>query len=60
VDALLRLVEHGLGIPTAASFAGFDDADVRDDLRKLEALLAGQPPVVRRRALRTVKALCDE
>jgi transcriptional regulator with XRE-family HTH domain len=55
VDALMRLVEHGLGIPTAAFFAGVDGDDVRDDLIKLEALVA-----VRRRVLRTIRALCDE
>lgn len=60
VDALMRLIEHGLGIPTSAFFAGVVDADVRDDLLKLEALLAGQPAIIRRRVLRTIKALCDE
>lgn len=59
VDALMRLIEHGLGIPTSAFFASVDE-DVRDDLVKLEALVAGQSAIVRRRVLRTIRALCDE
>lgn len=60
MDVMARLVEEGLGLPLSAFFAAEDVGDIRDDLARLEALFAGQPPVVRRRALRVLKALCEE
>lgn len=60
IAVLARLVEQGLGVPLAAFFAADAPSELRDDLAKLEALFAGQSAVTRRRALRVLKALCDE
>jgi transcriptional regulator with XRE-family HTH domain len=60
IAALARLVEDGLGIPLAAFFATDAKGDTRDELAKLVALFANQPPMVRRRALRVMKALCAD
>jgi transcriptional regulator with XRE-family HTH domain len=58
VDTLARIVE-GLGLPLSAFFAA-DPGGVRDDLATLRALFGGQSATVRRRALRILKALCEE
>lgn len=60
IAVLARLVEQGLGVPLAAFFAADMPGDIRDDLAKLEALFAAQPAVMRRRALRVLKALAEE
>lgn len=60
IGVIAQLVEHGLGVPLAAFFGADMLTDVRDDLAKLEALFAAQPAAMRRRALRVLKALCDE
>lgn len=60
IGVLARLVEDGLRLPLAAFFADTADGDVRDDLAKLVALFASQPTQVRRRALRVLRALCDD
>lgn len=60
VAVLAKLVEQGLGVPLAAFFAADTPSELRDDLTKLEALFAGQSAATRRRALRVLKALCDE
>jgi transcriptional regulator with XRE-family HTH domain len=57
---IARLVEDGLGIPLSAFFSDDRTGDVRGDLAQLEALFGGQPAVIRRRALRILKALCEE
>ena len=59
IDVIVRVVEDGLGLPLAAFFAA-DVGDVREDLEQLNTLMSSQPPPVRRRALRVLKALCDE
>lgn len=60
IDVVMRLVEQGLGQPMSAFFARDLGDDSRADLAQLVSLLGGQPPAVRRRALRVLKALCDE
>jgi transcriptional regulator with XRE-family HTH domain len=60
IDVVARLVENGLGVPLSAFFAADEPTELRDDLAKLESLFAAQTPVVRRRALRVLKALCEE
>lgn len=58
VDTLARIVD-GLGMPLSAFFAA-DTGGMRDDLATLRALFGGQSATVRRRALRVLKALCEE
>lgn len=60
LDVVARLVEDGLQIPLSAFFSDDKTGDVRGDLAQLEALFGGQPAVVRRRAIRVLKALCEE
>jgi transcriptional regulator with XRE-family HTH domain len=60
IAVLARVVHDGLDLPLSAFFAEDMHDDIRSDLAQLSALLAGQPLVVRRRALRVLKALCDE
>ena len=60
IDVVARLVEQGLELPMSAFFARDLDDDSRADLAQLAALLGGQPLAVRRRALRVLKALCEE
>lgn len=60
IAVLARLVELGLEMPLAAFFGADKPGELRDDLAKLEALFAAQSAVMRRRALRVLKALCDE
>jgi transcriptional regulator with XRE-family HTH domain len=60
VAVMAKLVEQGLDLPLAAFFAADTPGELRDDLAKLEALFAGQSAAMRRRALRVLKALCDE
>ena len=60
IDVVARLVEQGLELPMSAFFARDLGDDSRADLVQLVALLGGQPSVVRRRALRVLKALCEE
>lgn len=60
IGVLARLVENGLNLPLAAFFADDANGDMRDDLAKLVSLFATQPTDVRRRALRVLKALCEE
>ncbi len=60
VGVLTRIVETGLGVPMSAFFAADVAGDQRDDLAKLAALFGGQSAAMRRRALRVLKALCDE
>jgi hypothetical protein len=57
---LARLVEAGLELALSAFFARDLSDDTRADLAQLVALLGGQPSAVRRRALRVLKALCEE
>lgn len=59
VETLSRIVEIGLELPLSAFFA-FDASGSRDDLATLRALFGGQSATVRKRALRVLKALCDE
>lgn len=58
IAAVMSIVESGLGLTLSEFFA--EDAASKDDLTKIRALLAGQPPAARRRALRVIKALLDE
>lgn len=58
--AIVSLVEDGLELPLSAFFARDLGDDSRADLAQLVALLGGQPLAVRRRALRVLKALCEE
>ena len=58
--AIVSLVEDGLELPLSAFFARDLGDDSRADLAQLVALLGGQPVAVRRRALRVLKALCEE
>lgn len=60
IDVVARLVEQGLELPMSAFFARDLGDDSRADLAQLAALLGGQPLAVRRRALRVLKALCEE
>ena len=60
IDVVVRLVEQGLELPLSAFFARDLGDDRRADLAQLVALLGGQPLAVRRRALRVLKALCEE
>lgn len=60
VAVLMRLVERGLGVPMSAFFAAEPPGDLRSDLAKLAALFAGQSSVTRRRALRVLRALCED
>lgn len=60
IDVVARLVEQGLELPMSAFFARELGDDSRADLAQLAALLGGQPLAVRRRALRVLKALCEE
>jgi transcriptional regulator with XRE-family HTH domain len=60
IDVVVRLVEQGLELPMSAFFARDLGDDSRADLAQLAALLGGQPLAVRRRALRVLKALCEE
>jgi transcriptional regulator with XRE-family HTH domain len=59
-DVVARLVEDGLGIPLSAFFSDDKTDEIRGDLAQLEALFGGQPAVIRRRAIRVLKALCEE
>jgi len=59
-DVVARLVEDGLEIPLSAFFSDDKLDDIRGDLAELTALFAGQPAVIRRRAIRILKALCEE
>lgn len=60
IDVVTRLVEQGLELPLSAFFTRDLSDDSRADLTQLTALLGGQPLAVRRRALRVLKALCEE
>jgi len=60
IDVVVRLVEQGIELPMSAFFARDLSDDSRTDLAQLVALLGGQPLAVRRRALRVLKALCEE
>lgn len=60
IDVVARLVERGLELPMSAFFARDLGDDSRADLAQLAALLGGQPLAIRRRALRVLKALCEE
>jgi transcriptional regulator with XRE-family HTH domain len=60
VAVLTKLVEDGLGVPLAAFFGTDTPGEIRDDLARLEALFSSQSAAMRRRALRVLKALCDE
>lgn len=60
IDVVARLVEQGLKLPMSAFFAHDLSDDSRPDLAQLTALLGAQPLAVRRRALRVLKALCEE
>ena len=60
INVVARLVEDGLELPLSAFFARDLGDDSRADLAQLVALLGGQPLAVRRRALRVLKALCEE
>ena|SRR5688572_9505489 len=60
IDVVVRLVEQGLELPMSAFFARDLSDDSRADLAQLAALLGSQPLTVRRRALRVLKALCEE
>ena len=59
-DVVARLVEDGLEIPLSAFFSDDKTDEIRGDLAQLEALFGGQPAVIRRRAIRVLKALCEE
>lgn len=59
-DVVARLVEDGLEIPLSAFFSDDKAGEIRGDLAQLAALFGGQPAVIRRRALRVLKALCEE
>jgi transcriptional regulator with XRE-family HTH domain len=59
-DVVARLVEDGLKIPLSAFFSDDKADELRGDLAQLEALFGGQPTVIRRRAIRVLKALCEE
>jgi transcriptional regulator with XRE-family HTH domain len=58
IDVFMRIVELGLATPLADFFAV--DADSDRDVAAIRAMLAGQPPTMRRRALRVLKSLFDE
>jgi XRE family aerobic/anaerobic benzoate catabolism transcriptional regulator len=60
IDVAARLIEQGLTLPMSAFFARDLSDDSRADLAQMAALLGGQPLAVRRRALRVLKALCEE
>jgi transcriptional regulator with XRE-family HTH domain len=60
VALVARLVEDGLAIPMSAFFSDDKTDELRGDLSQLAALFGGQPAVVRRRAIRVLKALCEE
>jgi transcriptional regulator with XRE-family HTH domain len=49
-----------LGMPLSAFFAREAANAVVDDLAAMNALLSSQPPAVRKRALRILRALVDE
>lgn len=59
LDVLTRLVERGLGVTMSAFFGEDTPGEIRDDLERLRALFAAQPAIMRRRALRVLKALCE-
>ncbi|HEY3802834.1 MAG TPA: helix-turn-helix transcriptional regulator [Kofleriaceae bacterium] len=59
IDVVTRLVEDGLRMPLSAFFAD-DGGDVTGDLEQLTSLFGGQTATTRRRALRVLRALCDE
>lgn len=59
IEVVARLVEDGLQLPMSAFFAAADD-EVRNDLDRIRDILGGQPAAMRGRALRIVRALCDE
>jgi transcriptional regulator with XRE-family HTH domain len=60
IGLLARLVELGLGVPLAAFFGADVPDEIRDDMTRLDALFAAQPAAVRRRALKILKALCED
>jgi transcriptional regulator with XRE-family HTH domain len=60
IGVLTRLVEDGLKVPLAAFFSSDRPGDIADDVKQLDALLAGQSAVMRRRALRLLSALFEE
>jgi transcriptional regulator with XRE-family HTH domain len=60
IEFLARLVEHGLGVPLAGFFADPHPDELRDDLAKLAAMFSAQPAHVRRRALRVLRATCED
>jgi transcriptional regulator with XRE-family HTH domain len=60
VEVVARLVEDGLSIPLSAFFADDQSDEIRGDLAQLAALFGAQTPIVRRRALRVLKAICEE
>lgn len=60
VSVVTRLAEEGLGLPIAAFFADASPTELRDDLAAVQSLIAGQPQIVRRRALRVIRSLIDE
>ncbi len=57
---LHALVQKGMGLPLASFFA-YDTAfgEAADESAQIEALLAGQPKKVRRRALLVLRALVE-
>jgi len=59
-DVVARLVEDGLELPLSAFFSDDKLDEIRGDLAELTALFAGQSAVIRRRAIRILKALCEE
>jgi transcriptional regulator with XRE-family HTH domain len=58
IRVAVRIVEAGLGISLGEFFSGNETP--KDDVAKIRSLLSGQPPAVRRRALKMVRALCEE
>jgi len=59
MSVAIRIVERGLRVPMATFFAGEAD-ETADDLARLAALMVGQPPAIRRLALKILRALVEE
>lgn len=59
VPILWQLSVDGLGVPLTEFFMVSDDK-VADDVATLVAVVGAQPPAVRQRALRVVRAVIDE
>jgi transcriptional regulator with XRE-family HTH domain len=60
IELLARIVESGIGVPLSGFFRDGDPSELRSDIAKLESLFASQSTAVRRRAIRLMRALCED